>query len=149
MNALLQNPALLAAAEPDYSALVVLLVVALGVTIAVQLLTHLIGPQRRGPIKDSTYESGVDPIGDTRKRFNVRFYVIAMLFLLFDVEIVFFYPWGVLFPRMHMAEYSSWASQMRDLGFGVWFFVIEMLIFMAILTIGYVYAWRKGVFRWD
>lgn len=148
-NAIVQNPILLAAGEPSYSTLVVLLVVALGVTIAVQLLTHLIGPQRRGPIKDSTYESGVDPIGDTRRRFNVRFYVIAMLFLLFDVEIVFFYPWGVLFPRMHMAEYSSWAGQMRDLGFGVWFFVIEMLIFMAILTIGYVYAWRKGVFRWD
>lgn len=140
---------MLAVGEPNYASLVVLLGVALGVTIAVLLLTHLIGPQRRGPIKDATYESGVDPIGDTRKRFNVRFYVIAMLFLLFDVEIVFFYPWGVLFPRMHMPEYHSWAAQMRDMGFGVPFFVIEMLIFMAILTIGYVYAWRKGVFRWD
>jgi NADH-quinone oxidoreductase subunit A len=77
-----------------------------------------------------------------------------MLFLLFDVEIVFFYPWASLFPRLNDAEvegavHADWAGQMLAAGFGSGFFLIEMLIFIAVLLVGYVYAWRKGVFRWD
>jgi NADH-quinone oxidoreductase subunit A len=111
--------------------------------------THVIGPRRRGTIKESTYESGVDPIGDARRRFNVRFYIVAMLFLLFHVEIVFFYPWATLFPRLRSAEYADWAATMTAAGFGPGFFLLEMALFMAILLVGYVYAWRRGVFRWD
>ena len=79
------------------------------------------------------------PIGDTRKRFNVRFYVVAMIFLVFDVEIVFFYPWAVLFPHEIAARNNSLATPM----------IISMGVFVVILLIAYFYAWGKGVFRWD
>lgn len=99
-----------------------------------------LGPRLTGPAKETTYESGMMPVGDTRRRFNVRFYVVAMIFLVFDVEIVFFYPWAVLFPHEivnHRAD--SLATPM----------IISMAIFVLILLIAYVYAWGKGVFRWD
>ncbi|MBK8914144.1 MAG: NADH-quinone oxidoreductase subunit A [Phycisphaerales bacterium] len=118
---------------------------------AILVLTHVIGPKRTGPVKELTYESGVDPIGDARKRFNVHFYIIAMLFLLFDVEIVFFYPWASLFGRLTQpvgAMQTQWSEQMVAGGYGPTFFLVEMLIFIAVLGVGYVYAWRKGVFRW-
>lgn len=139
-------------AAGEYGPVGLLILVVLGLIVGIMLATHLIGPKRSGPIKDSTYESGVDPIGDTRKRFNVRFYMVAMLFLLFDVEIAFFYPWAALFQRLHAApgtEYAPWATAMRSAGFGPGFFLVEMLIFIAVLLVGYVYAWRKGVFKWD
>jgi NADH-quinone oxidoreductase subunit A len=94
----------------------------------------------------------MDPIGDARKRFNVRFYIVAMLFLLFDVEIVFFYPWGILFPRLHAVDGSAQAASIVPLleaGYGTGFLLIEMFIFVGILLVGYVYAWRKGAFEWN
>src|SRR5262249_5710487 len=112
---------------------------------------HLIGPKRHGAIKDAPYESGVDPIGDARQRFNVRFYLVAMIFLLFDVEIVFFYPWAVIFPKMTnwSASSSSWVNGLLSGGYGGPYLLIEMFIFIGVLLVGYLYAWRKGVFRWD
>jgi NADH-quinone oxidoreductase subunit A len=137
-----------------YGAVAVLVLAAMGLAGAILLLTHLVGPKRRGPIKHGTYESGVDPIGDARRRFNVRFYIVAMLFLLFDVEIVFFYPWATLFGRLNDAgvqdaAHRVWADGMVEAGFGGGFFLVEMMIFIAVLLVGYTYAWRKGVFRWD
>ncbi len=126
----------------------VLVLIVIGIIVA----GHVIGPRRHGPIKDSTYESGVDPIGDARKRFNVRFYIVAMLFLLFDVEIVFFYPWGVLFPRLSAADGTEQAASvapMVEAGYATGFLLVEMFIFVAILLVGYVYAWRKGAFQWN
>ena len=94
-------------AQSDFTTVGWLLIVATGIALAILVLTHLIGPKRRGPVKDATYESGMEPIGDTRRRFNVRFYLIAVLFLIFDVEIVFLYPWAILFPRLRGPEHQE------------------------------------------
>ena len=141
-------------APSNYAIVALLIMVVAAVAGGILLLSHLVGPKRRGPIKDSVYESGMVPVGTARRRFHIRFYIVAMLFLLFDVEIVFFYPWAALFPRLNDAEvegaaHADWAGQMLAGGFGSGFFLIEMLIFIAVLLVGYVYAWRKGVFRWD
>ncbi|HEU4386687.1 MAG TPA: NADH-quinone oxidoreductase subunit A [Blastocatellia bacterium] len=76
------------------------------------------------------YECGVDPIGDARERFSVRFYMVAMLFLVFDVETIFLFPWAVIYDKLAL------------------FGLIEMIIFIGILVVGYYYAWRKGAFEW-
>lgn len=114
----------------------ILVIMALGGTI--MLITHVLPkPGRQGARKDATYEAGMEVIGDARRRFNVRFYLVAMLFLLFDVELIFMYPWAKVFT----AGVASAANMS--------FLFYEMVIFMMILLVGYVYAWRKGVFRWD
>src|SRR5215203_1457423 len=80
-----------------WAPVVLMIVIALGFTVGNLILSLLIGPSRTGAVKEQTYESGMTPIGDTRKRFNVRFYIVAMVFLVFDVEIVFMYPWASIF----------------------------------------------------
>ena len=99
--------------------------------------THILGPTRHGPEKDVAYESGMNPIGTARKRFNVRFYILAMTFLVFDVEIIFLYPWAVTFTKLE--PMSSEAS----------LFLGRIMFFIATSILAYIYAWRKGVFRWD
>jgi NADH-quinone oxidoreductase subunit A len=91
----------------------------------------LLRPNRPYPSKLSTYECGETPVGDTRLRFNVRFYVVALIFLIFDVEVVFLFPWATVY---------------KSLG---WFAFIEMMVFLAILLVGYAYVWRKGDLEWD
>src|SRR5205823_9511369 len=107
-NALLLSP--LAQASPQVGAdarvtwepVVLLLLVAIGFAVMNVIASLIIGPSRTGPGKEATYESGMVPIGDARQRFNVRFYIVAMIFLVFDVEIVFFYPWATIFaPAVH------------------------------------------------
>jgi len=100
--------------------------------------THLIGPRRKTPVKLMPYESGMDPIGNARQRFDVKFYLIAILFLVFDVELLFLYPWAV-------AAYRDPPLWPREISWPVFW---EVLIFIATLVVAYVYAWRKGVFRW-
>jgi NADH-quinone oxidoreductase subunit A len=102
------------------------------------ILAQLIGPWRRTPVKQMPYESGMDPIGDARQHFDVKFYLIAILFLVFDVELLFLYPWAVIAYR----DPPVLPDQVRGAVF--W----EVLVFLATLALGYVYAWRKGVFRW-
>src|SRR5438128_4280986 len=88
------------ATEPSsWLPVVFLLIIAIGFAVGNVVLSIWIGPRKTEPGKEMTYESGMVPIGDTRRRFNVRFYVVAMIFLVFDVEIVFFYPWATLFPQ--------------------------------------------------
>jgi NADH-quinone oxidoreductase subunit A len=99
--------------------------------------THLLGPSRHGREKDIAYESGVNPIGTARKKFNVRFYIVAMTFLVFDVEIIFLYPWAVTFTKLQPQEPTS----------GL--FLARIAFFVGTSIVAYVYAWRKGVFRWD
>lgn len=99
--------------------------------------THILGPKRHGDEKDIAYESGMNPIGTARKRFNVRFYILAMTFLVFDVEIIFLYPWAVTFAKLEPR--SAEAA----------LFLGRIMFFIATSVIAYVYAWRKGVFRWD
>jgi NADH:ubiquinone oxidoreductase subunit 3 (subunit A) len=102
------------------------------------LLAHLVGPFRRTRVKLMPYESGMDPIGSARQHFDVKFYLIAILFLVFDVELLFLYPWAVIAYR----EPAILPGIMRRPVF------CEVVVFLASLAIAYVYAWRKGVFRW-
>ena len=133
----------------DYSVVVILMLVMVFLASVIMVLSHLIGPKRSGAVKDLPYESGVDPIGDARQRFNVRFYIVAMLFLLFDVEIVFFYPWAKLFPQFNSPSMRAWADPLVAAGYTPIFFMGTMFMFIGILLVGYIYAWRRGVFRWD
>lgn len=135
----------------DYRIVAILILLVIGISSVIMVLTHLIGPKRTGPVKDTPYESGVPPIGDARQRFNVRFYIVAMLFLLFDVEIVFFYPWATLFPRFNdpAQAMQDWSQPLMAANYTPIFFMGTMFMFIAILLVGYVYAWRRGVFRWD
>jgi len=111
----------------------VLAVIALGGTIAIVfvLLSRFLGPRNANRKKTTTYECGVEPVGTARERFPVRFYLVAMLFILFDIEAVFLYPWAVLF---------------RELGL---FGLIEAGLFVLVLLVGLVYAWRKGALEWE
>lgn len=139
-------------AQSDYTTVALLILVAAGITLFILVATHLIGPRRVGKIKDSTYESGMEPVGDTRRRFNVRFYLIAVLFLIFDVEIVILYPWAVLMPRLRAAEGTEqheWAQAMAAAGYGPGFMLVAAGIFFALLLVGFVYEWRKGAFKWN
>jgi len=117
---------------------VLLIIIGVGFAAGNLLLSIWIGPHRTGPVKETTYESGMTPIGDARRRFNVRFYIVAMIFLVFDVEIVFFYPWATLFPH-ELATHAPLGLQL----------LIEAIIFVGLLLVAYFYAWGKGVFRWD
>ena len=99
--------------------------------------SSLLGPRAEGAVKGLTYEAGMDPIGTTRKRFNVRFYMMAVTFLLFDVEIIFLYPWALSFSQLEPG------SDEAKLYLG------RILFFLATSVIAYVYAWKKGVFKWD
>jgi NADH-quinone oxidoreductase subunit A len=135
-------------ASSEYAPVAILLgALILGVC-AIMVITHLIGPRRSGPVKDMTYESGVDPIGDARRRFNVRFYLVAVLFLVFDVEIIFLYPWSVLFPKVSAGTVADF-HQLTALGYGPGFLAASVGFFFVLLTVGFIYEWRKGVFRWD
>ena len=128
--------------SPGYGPIVFVLLVVIALAIVIMLLSHLpLKWRRHGRVKDTTYEAGMEPIGDARGRFNVRFYLVAMLFLLFDVELIFLYPWALVFFRS--------VAPGGALGGLRTFLFVEMAIFIAILLVGYVYAWRKGIFRWD
>ena len=126
-----------------WAPVVLLLVIAIGFTVANLALSLLIGPRRSGPGKETTYESGMVPVGDTRQRFNVRFYIVAMIFLVFDVEIVFMYPWATIFAPECQAGRSVFGVDFAS------FLLLEMFVFVGILLLAYFYAWGKGVFRWD
>jgi len=132
--------AIIAQQIPDprlgWAPIVLLIVISIFFSCSSIIASLIIGPSRTGDVKSGTYESGMLPIGDARRRFNVRFYVVAMIFLVFDVEVVFFYPWATLFaPYVQIGR-----GQML---------MIEMFIFVGILLLAYIYAWGKGVFRWD
>ena len=110
---------------------------------------RLVGPRREGAVKRMPYESGMDPIHDARRRFDVRFYLVAVAFLVFDVELLFLYPWAVAAkhsdpaaPRGIDWAVSNHLVEGRGVVFG------EIMVFIALLALGLVYAWRKGVFRW-
>ena len=110
-------------------------------------ISHLTIRQRPSPVKQTPYESGISPLGDARHRFSVKFYMVAMLFIIFDIETVFMIPWGVLYRDLSCAVPLVGglcpAGQLSFFGLG------EMLVFMAILVIGFVYVWKKGALQWD
>ena len=121
----------------SYLPVAVVIVMAAVFVVVNIVATMLIGPQADGAVKGLAYESGMDPIGSARKRFNVRFYILAMTFLVFDVEIIFLFPWAVSFTKMVPREADAMLFMGR-IGF-----------FIATGVVMYIYAWRKGVFRWD
>ncbi|MEE2895685.1 MAG: NADH-quinone oxidoreductase subunit A [Planctomycetota bacterium] len=121
----------------SYLPVAVVIVMAAVFVVANIVATMLIGPQADGAVKGLAYESGMDPIGSARKRFNVRFYILAMTFLVFDVEIIFLYPWAVTFTKL---EPGSAESAL---------FLGRIIFFVATSIVAYVYAWKKGVFRFD
>lgn len=139
-------------AQSDYATVAILVFVATAIALGILVLTHIIGPKRVGRIKDSTYESGMEPFSDTRRRFSVRFYLIAVLFLIFDVEIVFLYPWAVLFPRLHAPEKSQeydWAQAMLAAGYTPGVMLGAIGVFFGLLLVGFIYEWRRGIFKWN
>jgi NADH-quinone oxidoreductase subunit A len=115
----------------EYIALAIMIVVATLIAAIAIGLGELLGPKKRSKVKEEPYESGIVPIGPGTRRMPVRFYLIAVLFILFDIEVIFFLPWAVVF---------------RQLGL---FGLLEMVVFIAILLIGYVYAWKKGALEWE
>lgn len=113
------------------------LVFILGFAGTTLILAHVIGPRRDTRVKLMPYESGMDPIGDARQRFDVKFYLLAIMFLVFDVELLFLYPWAVV-------AYQNGGLPAFLSGPVFW----GVLIFIALLLVAYIYDWRKGVFRW-
>lgn len=131
-------PTLLAAVDLNsYLPILVILLMAITFAIANVAGSLMIGPQRRGANKGIAYESGMNPVGTARKRFNVRFYLIAMVFLVFDVEIIFLYPWAATFPNIDPGSPDSL----------VW--LGRIMFFLFTTVVAYVYGFRKGVFRFD
>ena len=151
-----------------FDPLLIFLVVAIITGASMIILSQVIGPRKNTAVKLMPYESGMDPVGDARQRFDVRYYLIAIAFLLFDVELLYLYPWAVTHWRIGSGaaaatapfEPSASAAKtvvakatgplaevglppaFRDLVF------VEILVFMTVLIAAYAYAWRKGVFQW-
>ena len=140
MNALLLLADLAPAPRASWAPVVLMILIGVGFAVGNLVLSLIIGPHRTGPGKEQAYESGMVPIGDTRKRFNVRFYIVAMIFLVFDVDIIFFYPFCTIFPQ-------TAANQATHGLAGV--MLVEMILFIVILLVADFYAWGKGVFTWD
>jgi NADH-quinone oxidoreductase subunit A len=130
-------PNLAAVELVSYLPVLLIVLMAIAFVVANIVGSALIGPQAAGRTKGIAYESGMDPIGSTKKRFNVRFYMLAMTFLVFDVEIIFLYPWAVTFTQLDPRSPEA----------GL--FLGRILFFVGTGVAAYVYAWRKGVFRWD
>lgn len=114
----------------DYLPIFIFLVMILGMAVTIIVLSTLVARRRPTVQKLMPYECGMDPIGTARRRFSVKFFVIAILFIIFDIEAVFLYPWAVIFKELRL------------------FGLIEMAIFVGILLIGLFYVWRKGALEW-
>jgi NADH-quinone oxidoreductase subunit A len=114
-----------------YLPILVLVIIAVCFGMGSLIFSTLIGQKKPSKVKLAPYECGCEPVGTARERFSIKFYLIAMLFILFDIEAVFLYPWSVIFKRLGM------------------FGLIEMGVFIAILFVGYVYVWKKGALEWE
>jgi NADH-quinone oxidoreductase subunit A len=131
-----------------YAAIGVTIVIVLIVVIGQLAAAHLIGPKiHHGPVKDSPYESGMPIVVDTRRRFNVRFYLVALLFLLFDVELVFLWPWTKVF--YHAATSGEGIPLSDGTLVGKGFLAAGMGIFFVLLLFGLVYEWKRGALEWE
>ncbi len=115
----------------QYLPVLILLVLATGVAGVLLLLSRYAGPRQPSRAKSNTYECGIEPVGNARGRFPVRFYLVAMLFIAFDIEIVFLYPWAVTFDVLGL------------------FGFVEMVLFILTVFIAYAYVWRRGGLEWD
>ncbi|NWF49232.1 MAG: NADH-quinone oxidoreductase subunit A [Ignavibacteriaceae bacterium] len=119
----------------EYIPIFVVLIVAIGFAVATVLSSGIFGPQRPNSEKLSTYESGMTPVGSTNERVSVKYYLVAMLFIIFDIEVIFVYPWAVQFQNLF-----------GEIGISAF---ISMFIFLVVLELGYLYVYKKGGFKWD
>ena len=115
----------------NYVPILILIILVAGFAAFTILLSSFLGPKRKTQTKLNPYECGLDPVGTARSRFSIKFYVIAMIFIIFDIEALFLYPWAVIY---------------RELGL---FGLVEMGIFILILLLGFVYIWKKGALEWE
>jgi NADH-quinone oxidoreductase subunit A len=115
----------------EYIAIAVMIAVATLIAAIAIGLGELLGPKKKSNVKDEPYESGIAPIGPGTRRMPVRFYLIAVLFILFDIEVIFFLPWAVVFRQLGVPGLA------------------EMAVFIVILLVGYIYAWKKGALEWE
>lgn len=116
---------------PTWFPILLVLVLTVGLTVVLMTLTAILGPKRVTAIKAAAFECGSDSSGTARERFGVKFYVVALLFIVFDIEAVFLYPWAVLFQEMGM------------------YGLVTMGLFVFTLVLGLVYIWKKGALEWD
>ena len=115
----------------DFFPIILQFIVAAGFVVTTMIATHLLGPKRKSKIKLDTFECGIEPQGNARIPFSIKYFLIAILFVLFDVEVIFMYPWAVNFKELKL------------------FGFMEMLVFIVVLLIGYFYVKKKGAFKWE
>jgi len=115
----------------DFLPILIQFIVAAGFVVTTMLATHLLGPRRKSKIKLETFECGIEPQGNARTPFSVKYFLVAILFVLFDVEVIFMYPWAVNFKSLGVQG------------------LVEMLIFMALLLTGFFYIIKKGALKWE
>src|ERR1700679_3839945 len=114
-----------------YFPVLIQMLIAAGLAAGLIGASSLLGKRARSPLKDTPYESGMAPVGSARERFSVKFYLVGMIFILFDIEAVFLYPWAVVFRELKMFAFA------------------EMFIFVALILIGFFYVWKKGALDWS
>ena len=115
----------------DYLSIILFLVIALGLSVLFIVLNFILSPKKPDPEKLSAYECGFEPFDDSRIQFDVRFYLVAILFIIFDLEIAFLFPWAITLGNIGLLGFCS------------------MMIFLFILTVGFIYEWKKGALDWD
>ena len=120
----------------EYIPILIVFIFVAGFAVTNIVLSHIVGKRKNTRAKLMPYECGMDPVGSAHQRFSVKFYLIAMLFILFDIEAVFLLPWAVVFKTL-----SQTISRP--------FVFFEMMIFVAVLLVGYIYVWKKGLFEWN
>jgi NADH-quinone oxidoreductase subunit A len=120
----------------SYVPLLLLIALVVFSAVAIVVLSHLFSAHRPTPVKHQPYESGMPPLGSARERFDVKFYLVAVLFIVFDIEVVFMMPWAVAFRQLDI------------LGLGVLGGLLEMAVFVVVLVVGYVYVWKRGALEW-
>ncbi len=130
-----------------YAAIGVTILIVLVVIAGMLLVAHTLGPRRSGPVKDSPYESGMPLLADSRRRFNIRFYIVAVLFMLFDVEVIFLWPWATVFYQSATTGTTVPMDGGPPVGKG--FLLAGMAVFFFLLLFGLIYEWKKGAFEWD
>jgi len=115
----------------DYFPIVMMFIVASGFVVVTMVATHLLGPKRNTKTKLEAFESGIESKGNARVPFNIKYFLVAILFVLFDVEVIFMYPWAVLFKELGMAGF------------------VEMVLFIAFLFVGFLYIIKRGALKWE
>jgi NADH-quinone oxidoreductase subunit A len=126
----------------DYMPIAIMFLIAAGFAVSQILVTQLIGPRKRTLTKLMPYECGKDPVGSAHDRYSIKFYSVAVIFLLFDIEVLFIVPFAVAFKALLSAEKTS------GIPYGTVAFV-EIIAFVATLVVGFIYVWKKGVFDWS